>query len=275
MGNLFAFLNMEDLEQECSEGDIGEARLQQERDATTSSFRLMNGALINGNFGDLMKTADARLRVADALGWPVGAVQLLTMSGGTIIRDEDPLPKEGEDEVMVVVDSQVVRAYVDGFMDGLPKDDPPSRLMFAVLTAKVDAVRMLLLDGHDPNEVDEQRGGQTPLHAAAQNSSFHSAKICRLLLDAKAEPGVSNKKGLSPLHIATKTNSQEVARALLNGGADRHCSSGLGEPSPTQLALASRNIDLVEVFSEHVLWTKKASFILPELAAPCTATHKK
>merc|ERR1712232_1098774 len=126
------------------------------------------------------------------------------------------------DEVMGIVDSQAVKAYVAGFMGELPTNDPPTPLMFAVMQGHSDAVRMLLLDGKEPNEVDEHRNGKTPLHAAAESLSFHSAEICRLLLGAKAEVGACDNAGDTALHIAARVRSLDVVRALLNEGADRN-----------------------------------------------------
>lgn len=281
MGQVFAlrFFKTENTlqrDEELSEEEkaaLREARLRREEEEKAtrfvSTFRLLSGTIIDGDFRGLKDTADARARVADALGWPMGSVQLLTLSGGAIIFDKDPLPKEGEDEVLALVDSEAVRAFVDGFTDELPKIDPPSLLMFAVMRANIHAVRMFLLNGQDPCEVDEQRGGQTPLHVAAQSQSFRGAEMCRLLLGAKADVSVSNNEGLTPLHIAAERNSPEVARALLNAGADRNVlaipkyNRGQAGQTPTQLALASRNIDLVEVFSDHVVRMEKAAFILP------------
>lgn len=235
----------------------------------SSTFRLMSGKVLEGDFEGLASTAEARTLVAETLGWPVGAVKLLGTRSCELISDKDSLPRMGEDEVMVVVDSGAVQAYIDEFMGILPTVDPPSPLMYACMQGNLDAVRMLLLSGSDANEVDEQRGGQTALLLAAKRSSRLAPEMCQVLLGARADANFTDDSGRAALHYAVLLHRFDVCRVLLSGGADRHLAAvprnGRGElgPTPTQLVVSIGDLDLIEKFSDHVARVEWVAFTLP------------
>lgn len=229
----------------------------------------MSGSLIPGNFTNISSTAEARTRVAKALGWPREAVQLVTMQGAAVVFDVDALPEEGLDEVMVVLDGEALKRRADAFAKELPLLDPPPLLVFASLNGNIGAVRAHLLLGQDPDEVDVQRGGRTALHVAAGRNEV---EITELLLSAQADVGIVDDEGFSALHHAAKCQAADVAKALLNAGANRnrvavprYDRSRRGK-TPTQLAVATGNFGIIEVFTDHVLRAQKVALILPGLA---------
>merc|ERR1719410_2208000 len=123
-------------------------------------------------------------------------------------------------------------------MHGLPAVDPPSPLMFACLQGDAESVRMLLLSGEDPNEIDEQRQGQTPLHAAVRSPSTPTALV-QVLLGARADANMGDDQGRTALHHAVSLRRADLFAALLNAGANRNATSKASgrEPgqTPTQL----------------------------------------
>jgi len=97
-----------------------------------------------------------------------------------------------------------------------------------------EVVKLLIAAGADVNA----RGGgdgRTPLMYAASNGNMESERVLetvRMLLDAGADPGVSNRDGLTALHLAAwLVPSPDVIGALLRAGANVEAWDGfLGTP---------------------------------------------
>ena len=73
--------------------------------------------------------------------------------------------------------------------------------------------------------VDDKGGSGTPLHAAADWPGFfpHGPEVVAALIGAGAEPSASVEGSWhaeTPLHWAASSDDVEVARALIDGGAD-------------------------------------------------------
>ena len=91
----------------------------------------------------------------------------------------------------------------------------------------LEAVRTLLQQGEDPNAA--QTDGLTALHWAALNDKLGIAEI---LLYAGATVGpVTRVGGYTPLHLASQSGHGEVARALLEAGADANTYTTTGVSS--------------------------------------------
>ena len=73
-------------------------------------------------------------------------------------------------------------------------------------------VTALVKAGADPN-VQDKRGGWTPLHLAAQTSK--TPAVVTALMDAGADPGARDKKGRTPLQLAEKFNKTIVVVSTL------------------------------------------------------------
>jgi ankyrin repeat protein len=79
--------------------------------------------------------------------------------------------------------------------------------------------------------VDDKGGSGTPLHAAADWPGFfpHAPQAVALLIDAGGDPNVALKGSWhseTPLHWAASSDDVEVARALIDGGADLEATGG-------------------------------------------------
>ena len=89
------------------------------------------------------------------------------------------------------------------------------------------ALKLLLSYGADIN-VQAQRNGNTPLHYAIPrwcriNEDFdfdHALEVVRLLLDHHPNLELKNAEGNTPLFVAVSESSLEIAKALLDHGAD-------------------------------------------------------
>jgi len=87
-------------------------------------------------------------------------------------------------------------------------------LHWAVLASSVDAVRLLVEAGADPNAVATE--GLTPLHLAASESV--GREITRLLLATGAKTDAKDRRGRTPLDIAKSRWATEVIEELLAQG---------------------------------------------------------
>ncbi len=88
----------------------------------------------------------------------------------------------------------------------------------AAKEAAKEAVKKFVASfGREPtaDKVDEY--GMTDLHWAAVTNS---AEVAKLLIDRGADVSVRNSYGLTPMHSAAGGNSAEVAKLLINHGAD-------------------------------------------------------
>jgi hypothetical protein len=92
-------------------------------------------------------------------------------------------------------------------------------------------IQKLLDYGADPN-LGEQLFGNSPLHTAASNGR---ADIARVLLDGGADPNFPNHENETPLHVAVKAEQTELVHLLVERGADVNVKD-VGNLSPWTLA---------------------------------------
>jgi ankyrin repeat protein len=111
----------------------------------------------------------------------------------------------------------------------LSKSDPLVRaLVEAIHAGEVDSLIGLLREhpGLASAELVDAKGGSgTSLHAAADWPGFfpRGPEVVAMLIDAGADPNVPVRGGRhseTPLHWAASSDDVEVARTLIDGGAD-------------------------------------------------------
>jgi len=90
-------------------------------------------------------------------------------------------------------------------------------LHLAAFFGKIDAARLLLNKGAQPNARSTNEMNNTPLHAAAAGQ--HAA-IVKLLIDRGASVDARQQGGWTALHAAAQHGDLETARALVGAGAD-------------------------------------------------------
>jgi uncharacterized protein len=111
----------------------------------------------------------------------------------------------------------------------LSKDEPLARkLVEAIHAGQIETVKELV-QAHpglaSARLVDEKGGSGTPLHAATDwpGSFPNGPEIVAVLIDAGADPNAPIEGSWhteTPLHWAASSDDVDVARALIDGGAD-------------------------------------------------------
>lgn len=94
-----------------------------------------------------------------------------------------------------------------------PKDETP--LMMAMLKGFLPQGKAMLVRGADVNKT-----GWTPLHYAASFAGTGAVEQVQLLLDHHAYIDAESPNGTTPLMMAAQYGSEDVAKLLLQEGAD-------------------------------------------------------
>ncbi len=110
----------------------------------------------------------------------------------------------------------------------------------------LEAVRTLLQQGEDPNAA--QADGLTALHWAALNDELGIAEIL-LYAGATVSP-VTRVGGYTPLHLASQSGHGEMARALLEAGANANAYTTTGVSS-LHFAAQADAAEAIRALIEH------------------------
>lgn len=108
------------------------------------------------------------------------------------------------------------------------------------------AMQALLARDPDLARARDPATGMTPLHQAARHGL---ADVARLLLDAGADPDARNRWGLVPLHYAARFGHVPVARLLLARGA-RPDAAAAGGQTPLDWAICFERRDVARLLLE-------------------------
>ena len=112
------------------------------------------------------------------------------------------------------------------------------------------------LNGDDALNSDRNRAdpdlqndkGETPLLLAAK---LNRAAHIRALLNNKADASIPNNEGLRPLMIAvSETDNADIARMLLDSGADANAADGAGN-LPLHQAVRRARLDIAKLLIQH------------------------
>jgi uncharacterized protein len=134
----------------------------------------------------------------------------------------------------------VFEAAAFGRLDALRKilDDDPGQaaalsadgftaLHLAVFGGQEDAARLLLDRGADPNALSTNENVRVPPLGTA--AFVRSVSLALLLLDSGADVNGRGEGGFTALHSAAQNGDQELARLLLERGADKSLATDDGQ----------------------------------------------
>ncbi|KAG9401852.1 E3 ubiquitin-protein ligase mib2 [Aphanomyces cochlioides] len=105
----------------------------------------------------------------------------------------------------------------------------------------------LLTQGIDPNRPDA--AGQRALHAAAENNHLH---VVQALLDAGADPSLTNQNGLIPAAVTTDIN---IRRLLFERGLSLADCVARGAWGELKRRILARKIDNINLRFGQLAWT--------------------
>ena len=130
--------------------------------------------------------------------------------------------------------------------------DSPEILVAAAQFDRVEIARMLLAAGTNPNVVEIDFGGQTPLTVAG---SGDSVKMTEMLIAAGAEinkrADVNNQAELTPLMTQVQRGNRDAVARLILAGANLNVQDANGY---TPLMFAIKNIKDLECGEHHMDW---------------------
>jgi len=122
-------------------------------------------------------------------------------------------------------------------------------LVAAIQTGDIDAVERLLASdaGLASSSLGGRHGTRTPLHVAADWPGYfpNGPQIARLLIAAGGDPNARDpgKGSETPLHWAASSDDVEVARVLIDGGADIDLPDGsIGTPLDNAIGYRCWNV---------------------------------
>ncbi|XP_008322494.1 B-cell lymphoma 3 protein isoform X2 [Cynoglossus semilaevis] len=116
-------------------------------------------------------------------------------------------------------------------------------LHLAVITQQANMVYILLRAGADPAVLD--RNGQTALHLCCE---YNLPECVAVVLSHSLYPlslETRNFEGLSPLHLAVLRGQKDIAKRLLDAGADINAMDIKSGQSPLMHAVEKNNADMV------------------------------
>ena len=108
------------------------------------------------------------------------------------------------------------------------------------------ATEMLNQPGNTIVNTRDITSGDTGLHVVVARSDV---LWIRFLLQRGADPNIRNKKGLTPLQLATSLSYTDGVEALVKGGANVNVGDQTGE-TPLIAAVHARNVGLVRLLLE-------------------------
>lgn len=155
------------------------------------------------------------------------------------------------------------------------KDDPHTALVNAVKSGDINRMRIALKSGADPNTAPNGE----PLLCYAAGISAYPTTLLATLLDAGAEPNVTDEFGVTPLMYALSKGKADRAELLLAAGANVNYQHVPGESATPLLYALQHDIDkdgqectaCVMKYAPDLLLPMRVKLFHGEQARSCTA----
>jgi ankyrin repeat protein len=112
----------------------------------------------------------------------------------------------------------------NGVQDKEAVNAPEMDLQAAVMTGNLEVVKQHITAGSDINKKD-QMSGSTPLITA---TTFDQREIAKVLIDGGADLSLKNNDGATPLHVAAFFCRVEIAQFLIDAKADKNAKNNFG-----------------------------------------------
>lgn len=122
-----------------------------------------------------------------------------------------------------------------------------SLLCLAVRTNSIHLVKKLLTNNVDPNQHTKLPNEDAPIHYAASKNAL---EIAKLLLENGANPNEADKNGDTVLHRASSKGNLEMVQLLLKNKANPHQTNNEGH-IPLHRAVAGGNLEIVQLLLEN------------------------
>lgn len=194
--------------------------------------------------------------VADLLGEAVQSndiarTELLlsrpTVHVGTPWRGKLPLDWAIENHDATITRMLLNAPFIDP--NGHVQSNPP--LALAIKSGDIDIIRMLL-DHPKLNPNEKNFLSSTALHLAVQEGNVEIVRT--LLRHPNTDPNALDQNSWTPLHFAVKKDSLEIIQLLLElPSIDLSIANLNSSQTPLQMAVETRNIDILRVLLKHRL----------------------
>lgn len=144
-----------------------------------------------------------------------------------------------------IIKAQIINNIISEDGDGILGI---SSLMNATINNDVDAVNFFSKSGGFITVNQKNIGGATALHIATRNGNIEIAKI---LIENGANVNATDNEGWTPLMRATMSGNPGLVEMLLNHGADAIKTNSIGETAIVNAATSGCNECLKTLFSKY------------------------
>lgn len=115
-----------------------------------------------------------------------------------------------------------------------------------------EIIKILLEHGENPNEIDNDRFGSTPLHYAVTYGKITPemrVNIMKLLIEYGADINIQDGQGNTSLHIAMQYINFNIAKYLIDNGADLNIINNEGK-TPIDIAKEINNKEAINYLNK-------------------------